>query len=53
MCARTLDAKELPNFQRRATHLRELGYEARQIRFGHQERGWQLAGDGGCRRTAE
>jgi hypothetical protein len=29
--ANTMDTEELPNFQRCATHPRELGYEARQI----------------------
>jgi hypothetical protein len=29
--ANTLDAEELPNFQRYSTHPYELGYEARQF----------------------
>lgn len=45
----TLDTEELPNFQCRATHPRELGYEARQICLGHHERGRVLGGVVGCR----
>ena len=50
---RTLNTEELPDFQRRTTHPRELGYEARQICLSHHERGRGLGGVGGCRRTAE
>ncbi len=45
----TLDTKELPHFQRCATHPREFGHKARQVRLGHHERGWILGGVSGCR----
>jgi hypothetical protein len=49
----TLDAKELSHFQRCAAHLREFGYEARQVRFCHHEGRRGLGGVGGCSRAAE